>query len=150
MLSALSFLDMLLQFRTGYVDKKSKIVINPKRVRRLESGRRGWWLLSTGRLAPFLSSGSPNCVERGGTELPSQTSHVNMQPLSFSFVGMIANRYMPRVCCRLVSCEVPPRTCSWWEVVAVMVEVMAMLTTPTLFLTTVRALLCLPRVFCAR
>ncbi len=33
MLSALSFLDMLLQFRTGYVDKKSKIVIDPKKVR---------------------------------------------------------------------------------------------------------------------
>ncbi|CAM9669436.1 unnamed protein product [Ectocarpus sp. 12 AP-2014] len=32
MLSALSFLDMLLQFRTGYVDKNSKIIINPKKV----------------------------------------------------------------------------------------------------------------------
>eukprot|EP00903_Cladosiphon_okamuranus_P014373 g13344.t1 len=32
MLSVLSFLDMLLQFRTGYVDKNSKIVINPKKV----------------------------------------------------------------------------------------------------------------------
>ncbi|CAB1100386.1 unnamed protein product [Ectocarpus sp. CCAP 1310/34] len=32
MLSALSFLDMVLQFRTGYVDKSSKIIINPKKV----------------------------------------------------------------------------------------------------------------------
>lgn len=32
MLSALSFLDMLLQFRTGYVDRNSKIIINPKKV----------------------------------------------------------------------------------------------------------------------
>lgn len=37
MLSALSFLDMLLQFRTGYVDKNSKIVINPKKVRRVQN-----------------------------------------------------------------------------------------------------------------
>ncbi|CAM9358421.1 unnamed protein product, partial [Laminaria digitata] len=32
LLSALSFLDMLLQFRTAYVDKTSKIITNPRKV----------------------------------------------------------------------------------------------------------------------
>ncbi|CAM9594764.1 unnamed protein product, partial [Hapterophycus canaliculatus] len=44
MLSALSFLDMLLQFRTGYVDRNSKIVIKPKKASTLISdlGSEGW------------------------------------------------------------------------------------------------------------
>lgn len=57
MLSALSFLDMLLQFRTGYVDKKSKIVIDPKKVQYGMTNEGGVVVASP----PFATVGSIIC-----------------------------------------------------------------------------------------
>ena len=53
MLSALSFLDMLLQFRTGYVDKNSKIVIDPKKVATGKVAGWGGWFVATPNICSY-------------------------------------------------------------------------------------------------